>query len=317
MGVKRVTWRPSLKTSLIIVVAVLIVATIALVGAQIFNSNPRPYEKPPVTDYVLPIKALPPNGTTTKVDLEKAVEMVKNIWDVPSQEPSAKILQDTIEGRVYWSLAWASNGRVVVTSLVDADTGEVVFVRDFRYTAKADNIGDMKDVVALAKEVLKRLGIREEFLSEPFVRRYRGHQDELHEDILYDVEWGQLYKGLPVLGGYVAVTINPELKRPVGFVVKLVDVREVDVNPHISKDEAIKIAEEFLRSRGYRPLKVTDVNLAIGRPNYYWEGTPKLMGAPTLLWVMKFEVAMGSLTTQANVQVDAHSGEVVGGDLYR
>jgi hypothetical protein len=317
MGVKRVTWRPSLKTSLIIVVAVLIVSTIALAGAQIFNSNPRPYEKPPLTDYVLPIKAPPPNGTTTKVDLEKAVEMVKNIWDVPSQEPSAKILQDTIEGRVYWSLAWASNGRVVVTSLVDADTGEVVFVRDFRYTAKADNIGDMKDVVALAKEVLKRLGIKEGFLSEPFVRRYREHQGQLHEDILYDVEWRQLYKGLPVLGGYVTVTINPEFKRPVGFAVELVEVREVDTSPHISKDEAIKIAEEFLRSRGYNVLEVINVDLAIGRPNYYWEGTPKPMGTPTLLWVAEFKVAMGSLTTQVNVQVDAHSGEVVGGTLYR
>ncbi len=312
-------WRSSLKIGLIIAVAVLVVSMAVSAWALISTPNPRQYEKPPA-NYELPIKVLPSpsNAITTKVDLKKAVEIVKSVWDVPSQEPLARILQDNMEGRIYWSLTWVSNGTVAVHALVDADTGEVVFVRDFRYSsAKVDNIGDMKDVVVLAKEMLKKLGVKEEFLSEPFVRRYKENRGGLHEDILYDVEWRQLYKGLPVLDGYLAVTINPELKRPIGFVVKLINVREVDVNPRISRGEAVKIAEEFLRSRGYKPLKVIDIGLAIGRPNYYWEGTPKPIGAPTLLWVVKFEVAIGSLTTQADVQIDAHSGKVVEGGLYR
>ena len=54
--------------------------------------------------------------------------------------------------------------------------------------------------------------------------------------------------------------------------------------------------------------------LLIGRPNYYWKGSPTELGDPVLMWNVLLKDGAGK---RIDVWVDAKTGSVVGGTLYR
>ena len=188
---------------------------------------------------------------------------------------------------------------------------------DHRYPAGVDNIGDLNKVVEIAKGVLAKIGVKEEILSDPVVTRYTVNTGQLHEGILYDVKWRQTYNGLPVLGGIVIVTINPEVERPVDIAVRLYNVTGVDTLPRVPREEAVNKARDFLASKGYNVSGLVSVDLVVGRPNYFWDGPFKTKGPATLMWLVEFKISYGLFETQVDVEVDAHTGQIIGGEYYR
>lgn len=123
----------------------------------------------------------------------------------------------------------------------------------------------------------------------------------------------EVESGIRVLDGYVLVTIDPERCEPSGFALNIIDVKNVDTRPEISSNKAKLLAKEFIKSKGYGVSSIITCELIIGRPNYYWEG-PKPLGEPTLMWRVKLKDAAGCLI---EVWVDAHTGSIIGGTLYR
>ena len=306
-------WKIGL-TLLLIVVALSTVAWWAT--GKYFNPR-EDYTHPPPGTYTQPITDLDPAGVSVGVSFEKAVEIVKRIWDFPDVVPVGKLLNDSVEGRRYWDLIFVYGGRTVGVVTIDADTGELVALTDHRYPAGVDNIGDLNKVVEIARGVLAKLGVKEEILSDPVVTRYTVNTGQLHEGILYDVKWRQTYNGLPVLGGIVIVTINPEVKRPVDIAVRLYNVTGVDTLPRVPREEAVSRARDFLASKGYNVSGLVSVDLVVGRPNYFWDGPFKTKGPATLMWLVEFKISYGSFETQVDVEVDAHTGHIIGGEYYR
>ncbi|MGC8983306.1 MAG: PepSY domain-containing protein [Desulfurococcaceae archaeon] len=303
--------------ALVTLALVLLAISIVAYAAVSLNQGPRNVsDEMPEPRYELPIIVIDPDKANVKVSLEEAVEAVSRIWDVPKSTPSAKVVVDKIEGRTYWILGWVEGGGYVHAE-VDAETGQVVLLRDFRYKARVDNLKSHARAVEIASKLLEKLGVPAHLLApEPFVRIKREPAAGLVQEITYEVEWRQVYKGLQVVGGYVIVAVDPENQRPVGFVVKLLDVEGIPVEPKIARDSAVAIAAEFLKSKGYSIGEVVKVELCIRRPNYYWEGRPMAQGPPSLLWVVVFKKPYSSSGT-IEVWVDARSGLVVGGDQTR
>ncbi|MDK6028842.1 PepSY domain-containing protein [Ignisphaera sp. 4213-co] len=303
----------ALLSLILTLIAIGIVAYTAISPNQGFRNISNETSKP---RYELPIIIIDSDKASVKISLEEAMRMVSRIWDVPKSAPSARVIIDKIEGRTYWSLGWVENSGKVY-AMVDAETGQVVLLHDFRYKAKMDNLKNRARAVEIAVKLLEKLGIPTHMLTpEPSVLIERAPADGPVQEITYEVMWKQVYKGIQVIDGYVIVSVDPENQRPVGFVVKLLDVENISVEPKITRDSAVAIATEFLKSRGYSLGEVAEVKLCIGRPNYYWEGKPIIRGPPSLLWIVVFKKPYSDSGT-VEVWVDAHSGVVVGGDKTR
>jgi len=211
-------------------------------------------------------------------------------------------------------LEYKADGAVIVSALVDAERGKVVSLADFRRSARIDNIKNTDKAIAIAVNLLEKLGVEISQVSNPTVAIRRIPNIGPSQEIIYEVQWQQVYKGIQVMGSVILVEIDAETLSPVGFSVLLLDVGNVDVNPSISKEQAVNIAKNFVRFAGYEVGEVIDALLLIGRPNYYWKGSPTELGDPVLMWNVLLKDRAGR---RIDVWVDAKTGSVVGGTLYR
>jgi hypothetical protein len=315
-------WMLKTKNEFLVVILVMlttiVVATTVAMSWSANQPDPLPsredYDTSPPESYKPPIEELDPQTTSVTVSADQAVKQVEKAWSVPSADVSTSLISDVLSDRVLWLLEWKVDGTVVVLALVDAEKGEVVSLTDFRRSARVDNLKDTDKAVNIAVDLLGKLGIDAAQAPNPTVAIRRTPNIGPSQEIIYDVQWRQGYKGIPVMGGIASVDIDAETLNPIGFSIHILDVDSVNINPAFSKDQAIGIARNFVESKGYKLGETVDTLLVIGRPNYYWEGTPMKLGDPTLIWNVLLK---DDADRRIDVWVNAKTGSVIGGTLYR
>ena len=202
---------------------------------------------------------------------------------------------------------------------VDASAGEIIGM---------DDHGDLSNEVpcttvseenaaTIALENMKRVTDIPDGLGEPDVRT--------DDDGNFVLLWKQCIDSVPVRGGF----INAKLDKCGNLVSfrKVLHGISVDVNPEITDKEALDIARaeglnlsDVLKKRVKNADKVY-TELVIGRPfNLLYRNKP-IYGDYTLLWSVTFEdvqmTLKGPIISMVAIQVDAHSGEVVGMDYTK
>lgn len=287
---------------------------VVVVGVLAINIIPLREDVSP-EGYPIGIKELDPKTTAVEVSADQAIETVRRLWPVPHDaEVREMLLTDEMLGKTFWLLTWRVDDDIALAAQIDADSGEMFSLLDFRYDGKKDNLGNTTIAAEIGQEMLKKMGMPANKLSEPTVTINKALGIGYPHRITYSVLWYQVHENLPVLDGYVLVNIDPETLKPVGFAKGLINTEGIDTRPDVSMNKATNAAKGFIEAKGYEVKEVIDVELVIGRPNYYWEGTPRELGEPTLLWLVTIKTDLGS---SAEIWVDAYTGEVVGGDQTR
>lgn len=295
---------------------------IILAGGILFASNHffRREEVPPPTTIpsLMLTERLDPKIANPKISLDQAIESVKKIWQVPQEGELRTYLSRNHKYDItIWDLVWEMDRNAIIMAEVNADTGEVLLILDFRREARKDNLKDKAKAVVIGLEMLKKIEIPIHELLKPEVS-----VNKLGEEITYQILWWQGEEGVSVLGGFVLVTIDPETLKPVGFTKRLFNTEGINIKPSIPKEEAVIKAKEFidylnqLEKSKVTAGKVTEVKLAIGRPTPYWKEDQIRYGKLTLVWVVTLE-RLQPHPGLIYIWVDAHTGEVVGGDQTR
>lgn len=267
-------------------------------------------------DYQPGFYELDPRKVNVTVSLEEAIEKVKAMWPVPStEETSFRLMRDDDEGWTRWELDWDINGSSGLTALVDAYTGKIRVIIDYRRrSGNVDNLNNTDKAIELAEEVLRKFEISTEDLSTPAVIK-DDMPTAIAWNITYTVRWGHLYKGLKVEDSAIAVEIDAETLKTVSFSNGLLDIPDLDIVPGISKDQAIETVENFLSSevissKGYGECKALKKELVIARPNYDPKQDKLLpMGEPILVWYIYTGDTNGR---SLKIMIDAQTGSVVG-----
>lgn len=260
-----------------------------------------------------------------KISLEEAVAKVEAVWPVPSTEETRfRLMRDDDENWTRWELEWRINGSTGLTALVDAYTGKVRVIVDFRRSGGVDNLKNRGKAIELAEEVLKSMEISTKDLSTPTVRK-RDMPTALSWNITWDVQWRQRFKGLAVKDAVAAVgvSIDSETLKPVGFHNGLLEIHDVNIVPRVSRNQAIEevknfVSSEAVKSKGYDKCKILRTELVVARPNYNLKQNKRLIprGPPTLVWHMHLRNAISGRKL-ADIMVDAQTGTVVGFMGYR
>ena len=291
------------------IVSISSIAVVAMVDWDRLHPGPEEGYKPWMYD-------LDPQKTSVKISLEEAIEKVKAVWSVPSDEVTGfKLRRDDWKDYTRWELEWRVNGSGLMAD-VDAETGKVMVIVDHRRSGGVDNLKDVNKAIELAEKVLMRLEIGTEDLSTPIVMKNDDPK------FTYVVIWKQFYKGITVKTANVIVEIDADTLKPVGFSNGLMDIHEVNTVPKISENQAIETAVNFLesetiKSKGYNKCKILKTELVIARPNYDPSQDKILvpMGKPTLVWyIYTSDDITGRLL---DVMADAQTGSVVGFLQYR
>jgi hypothetical protein len=261
---------------------------------------------------------LAPQNATVTISLEQAVANVKDAWPVPSDATvDSTIMRDDLNNYTHWMLDWSSNKSHLLLADVDANTGKILVIVDFRRSGSVDNLkGDEGRAITVGEDVLTKLGVSTAGLSKPVVKK-RDMPGATSWKLTYTVLWVQTHHGFEVKGAAVRVGIDAETLRPVAFSNQLIDVRNVNVVPAISEAQAIDEAEKYLQSeamtsRRYEQCEVYKVDLVIDRPNHDLTLDKILvpLGEPALVWyVYAREAIHGWLI---DVMVDAQTGGVIG-----
>ncbi len=284
-------------------------------------------------NFVLGTEELDPKTTPVSVPLDDAIKAVEKIWSVPISlgQLKSRLLRDNFEGRIFWQIDWEggivfdSEGNAynepLLWACVYADTGEVFLLRDWRNEAKTDNLRDTIKAVALAQPILDLIAIDEAVLmTPPKVYVDKTPSEGPNQSIDYMVKWEQVYEGIPVYQGWVSVYVNPETMKPSGFRNRIIVVEDVNTTPQVTQEDAISTAKNFVSSylNHYHVEGVIDCQLMICRPNYYWSGGPRKLGAPTLIWFVTLNCTYPTAwTSPVEVWVNAHDASIEGGSTYR
>lgn len=321
------------KRLLFVVLAIMMMAVGVTAAASLQNNVTQDntlqdntiHDREGVEEYVRPENFVPmteeldPKTADVRISMDQAIEAIQGLWSVPDADVRGLLFRDRFKVGTFWWLDWGTDNVWVLHALVDADTGEVVAILDFRYEGKEDNLKDTARAVDIGLEMLKKLGVDVNQLMEPKVGIPPSQQ------ITYSVIWYQVHEGLRVLDGYVVVDIDSETLKPVGFAKWLISTEGIDTKSSVPVDTATSIAKDFIETKGYSVRELINVELVIGRSNYFWEGTPKERGEPTLLWQVTLETDLGGIALEhpsllgggkgnTKVWINAHTGEVVGGD---
>lgn len=276
-------------------------------------------------------EVLDPETAGVMFSMDNAIQNVKMVWSVPDVNVKGTLIRNSITGETFWFLDWRIGSDAILAATVDADTGEIISISDFRFEGRKDELKSTAVAVEIGLELLRKKGITIDGLSEPkvtIVTTPMGSWDR----ITYQVLWHQVEGGTPVPEGYVLVDIDAETGEVVGFGRRHIDVEGADMEASVPMSEAIKTAKEFIqeyvkenwgpagRTKDHEVI-VLDVELVIQRPNYtFWEYR---LGEPTLVWEVFIETRCKGINLVTGeesderywflVWVDAYTREIVGG----
>jgi len=295
------------------IAAIILVAVIfGSISAQMF------FDRDEHTESFSPrhvISKLDPEIVKPSISYDAALDMLQKVGYSPPGDCNANLINDHGWNKTYWEISW--EGLVCVK--VDAATGEMIGMsdhRDVRNEVPCETVSE-GNAATIALENMKRITDVPDGLDEPDVRT----DDDGHFVLL----WKQYIDSVPVRGGFV----NAELDRCgnlVSFRKVWHDVN-VDVSPRIADEEAMDIARaEGLNLPDVLKKRVANADnvyaeLVIGRPSSPLDRDKPIYGDYTLLWSVTFEdvqmTLKGPVTSAVAIQVDAHSGEVVGMDYTK
>jgi uncharacterized membrane protein YkoI len=261
---------------------------------------------------------LDPQNANVKISLEQAIKIVKDAWLVPSDAMvDSTIMRNDLNNYTHWMLFWSSKDSHLLSADVDANTGKILVIVDFRKSGGVDNLkGDEGRAITVGEDVLVKLGVNVDGFSKPVVKKH-DMPHAISWKLTYIVLWVQTYQGLPVKGASVRVGIDAETLKPVAFSNHLIDLQDLNIVPAISEAQAIEAVEKYVQSdvitsRGYEQCEVRNIELVIDRPNHDLTHDKILvpLGEPTLVWYVHVRDAIRGWLI--DVMVDAQTGAIVG-----
>lgn len=201
----------------------LLLVSVGLLFAHLSTLRPEPSRQPP-THSIGEIEILNPESTPTKLSLDQAVKAVESIWSLPeTTDIRAHLLKDHYFETITWELQWRKNRETVLSAGVEANSGEVLTIFDWvSHQGTEDRLKDPSKAINIALDLLKKLGVPTQNLSEPKVIR-----EEYPGKFAYKVLWLQEHQGVPVLSGNVFVSIDSQNEKPVAFGRRLINTEGI------------------------------------------------------------------------------------------
>ena len=261
------------------------------------------------------ISKLDPEVAKPSISYDATMDMLQKVgYSLPS-DCNANLISDQGWNKIYWAISWKGH----VYAKVDAFTGEIIGIDDYRNVSNevpCETVSE-ENVATITLENMKRITDVPDGLGEPDVRT--------DDDGNFVLLWKQYINNVPVRGGF----INARLDKCGNLVSfrKVWHGISVDVNPEITDKEAMDTARaEGLNLSDVLKKRVENADnvyteLVIGRPFNLLDRDKPIYGDYTLFWSVTFEdvqmTLKGPIISMVAIQVDAHSGEVVGMDYTK
>lgn len=257
------------------------------------------------------ISKLDPDIAKPSISYDVTLDILGNVGYSPPGDCNANLINDHGWNKTYWEISWEGG---LVRMKVDAATGEIIGMsdyRDVRNEVPCETVSE-GNAATIALENMKHITDVPDGLSEPDVRT----DDDGHFVLL----WTQYIDNVPVKGGFINAKLD-KCGNLVSFRKVWHDIN-VDVSPGIPDEKAVDMAKaeglnlpDVLKKRVANADKVY-AELVIGRPFNLIDRDKPIYGDYTLLWSVTFEdvqiTLRGPVISTVAIQVDAHSGEVVG-----
>ncbi len=302
-----------MKTRIWIAAIILVAVVLGSISAYMF------FDRDEHTESFSPrhvISKLDPDIAKPSISYNVTLDILRNVGYSPPGDCNANLINDHGWNKTYWEISWEKG---LVHAKVDASTGEIIGMGDYRDVRKEVPCETVSEgnAATIALENIKRITDIPDGLSEPDVRT--------DDDGDFVLLWTQYIDSVPVRGGF----INAKLDKCGNLVSfrKVWHGINVDVIPGITDENAVDIARaEGLNLPDVLKKRVENADnvyteLVIGRPSSPLDRNKSLYGDYTLLWSVTFEdVRMtieGPVISTVTIQVDAHSGEVVGMDCTK
>ncbi len=262
------------------------------------------------------ISKLDPDIAKPSISYDVTLDILRNVGYSPLGDCNANLINDHGWNKTYWEISWEGG---LVRVKVDASTGEIIGMGDHREVGNevpCETVSE-ENVATIALENVRRITDIPDGLGEPAVRT--------DDDGNFVLLWKQYVDSIPVRGGF----INARLDKCGNLVSfrKVWHGISVDVNPEITDKEAMDIARaEGLNLSDVLKKRVENADnvyteLVIGRPFNLLDRDKPIYGDRTLFWSVTFEdvqmTLKGPIISMVAIQVDAHSGEVVGMDYTK
>lgn len=215
--------------------------------------------------------------------------------------------------KIVWSITWQEDGNPVMT-VIDAYSGVLVDFTDWsRYVGGEDHVGTGNQAIAYATSELAKKGIILDQInaSSPTAQKMQT----LFGD-LWLVIWSERKQSIPVLGGGVKVSLDPNTCNATLISNIWQDTGGIDTSYSIPQDQAIQIARQALQAHYGLPPNAPLLNctLVIRQANSFWDDSLPLVGSFTFVYTVTFQDSSRGPQYNMEAWVDAHNGGLVGGD---
>ena len=257
------------------------------------------------------IKTSNPSTANTPITKEHASNIAAKL--LPIDEAKTDLLSDNQKS--YWGFAYIEGINATFVD-IDANTGQVIGYFNSSKTGNKISVTADKALI-MTKTQLTEYGIDLNSLDvlQPSIQLL-----EYPHEKMYSIIWAQQKNGVPIYGSFVSARVNPDTGELISFVKEIADdmsIANIDTTPNINRDNAIKSASEFLNKSYGLPLdsKPLSSTIEIRKPND-WANTRDITptGSYTLTWIVTFEDKTRDDGHLVQGWVDAHTGDIIGGE---
>lgn len=297
-------------------IVVLLIA--AVVGSYVMADFQRDREGDEVASVRHTFECLDPEMVDTEVSKTEAIKVIEKIGYEPNN-PEFVLIRDYARDKTFWEIDWVEAEDLLFFD-IDAFTGEILAIfGSSTYESKPEEVS-LENAYEIARQKIEEIGEFPAEAGEPSVEKL----EEEDGKVFYKVFWEQKIEGIPVVRGFMSMTINPAGN--IRSFSKCWQNITIDTKPKITEEEAIEIARqkaslidlpELLRER----IDIAEniyANLVIKKPFHPLDENQPIYGEYSLIWEVIFEnVEEGLEPTVSSVElsIDAHSGELVGMDF--
>jgi len=253
------------------------------------------------------IESLVEETTATKVSKTDALNTIESLGYL-LDDAKVGLIQDSTVDRTYWEIL---AGKILFK--IDASTGELLAISDNNvYESKSSEV-DSENAVEMAQQKIVAISELPADIGEPLLEL-----KERRGGIIYRVFWQQDKDGIPVESGYMSVELDTSGR--IRHFRKFWQDLEVNTLAKVTKDEAIKIAQEKVVTAELPALlwerigKAENVyaSLVIEKPYNPLDKSKPILGQYCLVWEVVFERGTERSYENVELSIDAHSGELVG-----
>lgn len=197
--------------------------------------------------FFIPTKNISAQENNT-IDLKKAIEISKNLFDIPDKGYNFNSSYNEYDGKKSWYLSWNSkDGKNTISVTIDANTGEVLNYYSWEYSDKPQS-----SIPKYSKEEAKKVAI--EFANKVAPEKFKQtkemdypypyyYKDNIYSPT-YNFRFVRIVNDIPYQDHSITINVDKNTLKVTYYSIGWDDKIFPEPKNVISKDEAMKIFKD-------------------------------------------------------------------------